>query len=182
MKEYYLNIKVDDVETINNIMHDLSYYNCDIHMDKKDPSKIYTFEFNHNSYNRLGERKGRTTEEFKNDMNYFNYVSKILEAFGISYTQKGFRYIVECVRLMNTFGLENYTMEKDVYPIVSKWYGTNVSSIEHNIRNAISCAWDKNKDVTDSEKSQMRFFEKRPSNVKFLKHICRLTFLAYMGA
>lgn len=183
MKEYYLTVKAKDQNVIYDIMQDLSSYNCDMHLDKTDASKMYVFDFNETSYMKLGERIGRTSSEYKKDMQYFNFVSNILDAYGILSTHKGFRYAIECVRLMNTYGLENYTMENDVYPIVSRWYDTSPNSIEHNIRNAITNAWERNvSSENPEEKNEMVFFRTKPSNVKFLKHISRLTFLSHIGA
>lgn len=184
MKEYYLSIKTKDLETINNIMSDLSIYNCDMHLDKYDDQAVASYNHTRKEYmgQRLGERVGKTLSDYKKDMNFYNCVGTILDSFGINKDHKGYRYAVECVRLINTFGTGNFTMKEDVYPPISKWYNTLPSAIEHNIRNAIDSSWRANLELPGNRKSEMRVFKRKPSNVKFLSHISRLTFMIYMDA
>lgn len=181
MKEYYLTIKSQDVKIISEIMSELSLYDCEMHLDKKDSDKMYNFSFNETSSHKLAESLGRTTLDRSRDMGFYSFVSNILEGFGLSKEHKGFKYAIECVRLINTYGLGNFTMEKDIYPAVSAWYNTNPRSVEHNIRNAIEFSWNKHIKGKDKD-SEIKTFACKPSNARFLNHISKLTFLAYMGA
>lgn len=181
MKEYCLTIKSKDLKIVNEIMNELSLYDCEMHLDKRETDRLYNFTFNEMSGHRLAESVGRTRLDASRDMSFYNFVANILEGFGLNKDHKGFKYAIECVRLINTYGLGNYTMEKDIYPAVSSWYNTNVRSVEHNIRNAIDFSWKKYLENEDFIDSEIKTFSSKPSNVKFLNHISKLTFLAYMG-
>ena len=181
MKEYYLTIKSRDLKIVNEIMNELSLYDCEMHLDKRNCDTMYNFSFNESSGHRLAESVGRTKYDTSRDMNFYNFVANILEGFGLSREHKGFKYAIECVRLINTYGLGNYTMEKDIYPVVSSWYNTNIRSVEHNIRNAIDFSWKKHEQSNSNSDSEIKMFKSKPSNVKFLNHISKLTFLAYIG-
>ena len=184
MKEYYLSIKTKDIDTINNIMSDLSIYDCDMHLDKIENKNFanYTYKQREVAGHKIGEKVGKTLSEYKNDLNFYNCVGAILDSFGINKEHKGYRYSVECVRLMNTYGSGNFTMKKDIYPTVSQWYNTIPSTIEHNIRNAIDSSWKENSELPSFRQNEMKTFAKKPSNMKFLSHICRLTFMIYIDA
>lgn len=182
MKEYYLTIKSNEISVVNKIIKSISSYDCEIHLDNKDSEKSYDFRYNELSNHKLCESVGRSDLDTSRDMNFYNFVSKILEEYGLSKEHKGFKYAIECIRLINTYGLGNYTMEKDIYPAVSSWYNTSICSVEHNIRNAISFSWDNYVNSESENESEMKNFARKPSNSRFLGHISRLTFLAYIGA
>lgn len=174
-KEYYINVCTSNAETATVIADILSKYDCKYSLGQEDKQIDYDHKYKEFPYTKLGEKTGRTKDEFKKDLDYYNKVSKILKGFGLTPTHLGFKYSIECVRLMNNYGMESYTMDEDVYPLIAQWYQVTPSAVEHNIRNAINHAWDNAHEEELAIDSEITGFKKKPTNVKFLKHIARLT-------
>jgi len=175
MRAYTINISTHRPEIVPDIMVALSKYDCDIRIEQQEAKKKYPFSYADLSFLKLGEKKGRTPLQYKNEMKLFQHAGLVLNNFGISCKHKGYVYAVECIRLINTYGMDDYSMDSDVYPVVGEWYGVSPNSIEHNIRNAINIAWEKACDRDDFTSCPIAHFSKKPSNIKFLKHVAKIT-------
>jgi len=175
MKSYSINISTRKADIVPDIMVALAKYDCDIKIEKQSSPREYPFTYADLSLLKLGEKKGRSPEQYKSEMKLFKHAGLVLNNFGISSKHKGFVYAVECIRLINTYGMDDFKMDSDVYPIVGEWYGVTPNSVEHNIRNAINIAWDKAMSRGDFEKAPISFFQKKPTNIKFLKHVAKVT-------
>lgn len=182
MKEFTLSVSTKKKDTMLEIIKDISQYDCEIKISKEEEELPYSFNFSETAYHKLGEKRGRTVDEYKRDLDLYNYLSKVLKEYGISEKHKGFRFAIECIRLIHMYGVEKYTLDADVYPIVSKWYDVTQSCIEHNIRNAISTSWNHNKDKKIDEKNKMSSFDEKPTNLKFLRHVADRTNYAIINA
>lgn len=181
MKTYNINIVLYNRDDLTEIINDLSKYECAIHIDKNNSGMNYAQEFTEHSYQKLGE--GCKSEvEYIADMDFYKNTSKILQEYGLSPKHKGFSYAIECIRLMNTYGMDVYTMDSDVYPVISKMYNVAPSSIEHNIRNAINISWVNLQKYNENDNNKINQFKKKPTNIKFLKHIAELTKYASIDA
>lgn len=174
MKELILKVSTRDENIAGEIMKELAKYDCNYNIVKEESSNKYTYMYQNLPYTRLGDITNRTNEQYRKDMNYYNSVGNILLSYGIKSNHKGFKYAIECIRLMNTYGIDNYSMTEDVYPVVSKWYNVTATSVEHNIRNAINNSWQNYSEDT-SHYCDMKVFSRRPTNRKFLKHIAKIT-------
>ncbi len=174
MKEIVLKVSVKNEDIAGDIMKCLGEYDCEYSIWKEDVSNSYSFMINDIPYTRLGDVKSRTNKEYRKDMELYKNVSKILSSFGIKSTQLGFKYIIESIRLINIYGLYNYSLSEDVYPVISKWYNVSTSSVEHNIRNSIESSW-KRYTEDSHQKSGMSFFLRKPTNLKFLDHIAKIS-------
>lgn len=175
MKEIWIRVKAEKENIISDILTDLSRYECDFHLDKHDRYMRYPFAYNEISYTRLGEKAGRSPEEYRKDMLFYGHASNALSSYGLSPRHKGFKYAIECIRLIIIYGIDDFTMSKDVYPMISKWYNVSENSIEHDVRNAIGQAWLESQNTDIEHKSNMAIFAKRPSNTRFLKHLAKIT-------
>ena len=173
MKTYNINIVLSNSNDLTEIINDLSKYECAIHIDKNISSNNYTQGFSEYSYQKLGEGC-KSENEYMADMDFYKNTSKLLQEYGLSPKHKGFSYAIECIRLMNTYGMDIYTMDSDVYPVISKLYNVAPSSIEHNIRNAINNSWNNHRESTENDDNKIKEFNKKPTNIKFLKHISEL--------
>lgn len=174
MKEIELKVVANSEEVASRIMKDLAKYNCNYSLVKEEMSMKYTQLYDKLPFSRLGDVTIRSNSEYKKDMKYYEGVGKILSSYGLLPTQKGYKYSIECIRLINLYGLDNFSMKDDVYPVISNWYKVSQTSVEHNIRNAIYWAWSKWEENIDLS-SNMKHFKSRPSNVKFLKHIAKIS-------
>ena len=174
MKELILRVSVKNEEIAGAIMNDLANYDCNYNIVKEESSNKYTYMYQNLPYTRLGDISNRTNEQYRKDMHYYNSVGNILLSYGIKSNHIGFKYAIECIRLMNTYGIDNYSMTEDVYPVVSKWYNVTATSVEHGIRNAINNSWEKLNDDS-SYYSDMKVFTRKPTNRKFLKHIAKIS-------
>lgn len=182
MKEYSINVVTKDDEVVSGIMRALSAFDCDIHVDKTDRAKRYPSKYDSISFSRLGEKDGRKPSDYKKDMVFFKHASAALESYGLSSKHKGFRYAIECIRLIIVYGTDTYSLNKDVYPIVADWYMVTPACVEHNVRNAIICAWDRTRDCAQEYQSKMAIFASRPTNYKFLDHLAKITDYSLMDA
>ena len=179
MKEIVLKVSAKNEEIAGDIMKCLANYDCQYNIVKEDVSKNYTYMIKDIPYTRLGDVNTRTNRQYRKDMDFYKSVGNILLSFGIKSTQLGFKYIIESIRLINIYGLNNYSLSEDVYPVISKWYDVSSSSVEHNIRNSIDSSWSR---YVQGEqiKCGMSCFLKRPTNLKFLDHIAKIS--AYLVA
>ena len=174
MKEIVLKVSTRSEEIAANIMKCLAEYDCKYNIVKDDVSKNYTYLINDIPYTRLGDINTRTNSQYKKDMKFYKNVGNILLSFGIKSTQLGFKYIIESIRLINIYGFNNFSLTEDVYPVISRWYDVSSSSVEHNIRNSIDSSW--NRYIKDIHaKTGMSCFLTRPTNMKFLDHIAKIS-------
>lgn len=174
MKELVLKVTTKSEDVASEIMKDLRKYNCDYNLVKENVRKKGLYEFSYKTPIKLSEKDRVSKKEDKDNMNYYKSVGNLLLLYGIPSHQLGFKYLIECVRLMNSFGLDNYSLQTDIYPLVAEWYDASPASIEHNIRNSINYAW--NLFVKgDVINNNMRYFKIKPTNLKFLKHIAKIT-------
>ena len=174
MTEFVIRVSVKNEDDVSSLLNDINKYDCKYNIEKDDSKDKYNFMYKELPYGKLGEKYGRTKEEYQKDLKYYDAVSKLLESYGMDSNYKGFKYSVECIRLINAYGIESYTMDFDVYPLVSKWYNVTPQSIEHNIRNAINNSW---RDYESGKRpdSLISIFNRKPTNIKFLKHIAKTT-------
>ena len=174
MKEIELKVTTPNDEIAGDIMKMLATFNCNYSIVKDDKSRNYSYLINDIPYSRLCDIKGKTNKQYRKDMDTYKSVGNILLSFGIKSSQLGFKYIIESIRLINIYGMNNYSLSEDVYPVISKWYNVSPTSIEHNIRNSINSSWDRY--VEDSQqRCGMSCFLRRPTNLKFLDHIARIS-------
>lgn len=174
MKEIELKVTTPNDEIAGDIMKMLATFNCNYSIVKDDKSRNYSYLINDIPYSRLCDIKGKSNKQYRRDMDTYKSVGNILLSFGISSSKLGFNYIIECIRLINIYGLYNFKLSEDVYPVISKWYDVSSSSIEHSIRNAIEAAWDRYIEERPIS-SGMNYFLKRPTNRIFLNHIARIS-------
>lgn len=80
----------------------------------------------------------------------------------------GFKYIVDAVTAIIINKMKGYIVSKEVYPRVAELYNTSVTTVEFQIRYAISNAWML---CTAAGKTGCIFdgYTKKPTNVEFLK-------------
>ena len=174
MKELVLKIKTKDDSTACNIMYDLSKYDCDYNLVKEDKNASYSPMYKDLPYARLGDNIYRTNIQYRKDMEYYRSLTDVLMEFGLPNNQIGFKYIIESVRLINTYGMEGFSLNKDIYPIIAKWYLVSTNSVEHNIRNCINCGWF-NYQNNPHLHNDMEIFDKKPTNMKFLKYVAKIS-------
>ena len=182
MKNLNISLMPTSEDQAEEIIRLLSKFDCEITINRSDVPQKYVFGCNDVSFSKLGERVGRTPEEYQRDMDYFDTISEILNKFGLSPNHKGFRYAIEGIRLITTYGLDDFNMNNDIYPIIAKWYGVSETSVEHNIRNSISAAWDRMITSPEKYRSSISVFMNKPTNVKFLKYIARMTNYSFNDA
>lgn len=93
-------------------------------------------------------------------------IKKMLLNLGIFANFRGFRYIVDAVRIV----LENpesiYSVTKKVYPAVAKLHGRGTASIEHSIRTAIETAYDN--DTEGKFADFLGYMAQKPTNSEFI--------------
>lgn len=174
MKELVLKVTTKSEDVASQIIKDLKKYNCDYNLVKENVRTNGLYEYKNNMPTKLCEDDVVSKNDKNANMKYYRSVGKILLLYGIPSHQLGFKYLIECVRLMNSFGMDNYSLRNDVYPLVAEWYDVSETSIEHNIRNSINYAWDlfMKGDVINND---MKYFRNKPTNLKFLRHIAKIT-------
>lgn len=174
MKELVLRVTTKSEDVIGQIIKDLRKYNCDYNLVKESVRKNGYYEIKDYMPTQLCDNDTVSNSESKTYMKYYRSVGKILLLYGIPSHQLGFKYIIECVRLMNSLGLDNYSLQNDVYPLIAEWYEVSATSVEHNIRNSINYAWNlfMNGDVVNND---MKYFKMKPTNLKFLRHVAKIT-------
>lgn len=176
MKELVLKVTTKNEDVAAKIIKDLKKYNCDYKLVKEDKPNNGFYTYSNYLPSRLSEKDNVSKKEYNSNMKYYRSVGNILLLYGIPSHQLGFKYLIECVRLMNSYGIDNYSLGNDIYPLVAEWYNTSSTSVEHNIRNSINYAWSmfQRGDVINND---MKYFKIKPTNLKFLRHIVKITSL-----
>lgn len=103
---------------------------------------------------------------------------RILYECQISSSRKGFLYLCECFLVISEFNRQFFLITKDLYPVVAKRCNTSASVIESSIRACITATWE-NADLPDMGIRQ--YFDKKPSNLKFIREICRRANFMYFA-
>lgn len=100
------------------------------------------------------------------------YISKILIDIGISPHINGYKYIKDCVLLLNELNTSGISITKYLYPKLAEKYDSSPSKVERSIRHAIDVAWQKNH-IFNKDTSTSNFFceEKKPTNLQFISLI-----------
>ncbi len=103
---------------------------------------------------------------------------KILYECNISSSRKGFFYLCECFLVITEINQRFFSITKDLYPVVAKKFNTSSSVIESSIRSCITATWNSTK-PTDA--GIRRYFDEKPSNLKFILEICRIANFVHFG-
>ena len=173
MDEYTIRVSVPDKITAAKVIKSISGYDCQFTMEKNDETEKYPLSNIDAVYSRLSEPNALVLPANVDEVQFYRNVTGIIERFGISPKHKGFMYSIECVKLIMAYGMKDYKMDIDIYPVVSEIYDVSANSVEHNIRNAITQAWC-NYNSKDAH-TDMGVFTKRPTNIRFLKYIASIT-------
>jgi hypothetical protein len=99
-----------------------------------------------------------------------NQINTNLFAMGFSAKHTGYSYIVEALKIViKRQGIVG-SLNNEVYPLIAAKYGTTVSNVERNIRNAIVCAFNcyDLKNSFTKGLNLFEFFNNRPTNREFI--------------
>lgn len=95
-----------------------------------------------------------------------NCIKKMLFNLGFFAHFRGFRYIVDAIKIV----LENpdaiYSVTKTVYPVIAEKHGRGLASIERSIRNAVETAYDNDKEGRFAD--FLGYMTQKPSNAEFI--------------
>lgn len=69
-------------------------------------------------------------------------IVKLLHALTLRPNYKGFRYIIDAVRIILRYPDGQCLITKDVYPVVARENGTTSASVERCIRYCVDTIWD----------------------------------------
>jgi len=100
----------------------------------------------------------------------FGEINKHLFSMGFSPKHTGYAYLVEAIKIAVKKNGVVGSLNNEVYPFIAAKYGTTVSNVERNIRNAIVCAFDCYDRVKDKVQVCPLFsmFDDRPTNREFI--------------
>lgn len=106
-------------------------------------------------------------DTYKRYVAFINNISAVLNEFGISVNNNGYRYIIEAVMLIIDQNNLDIKLVNDIYPYIKQKHRLSSESVvEHNIRNAIKSAY--NRCLMSSVVCRMVNYEKKPTNKEFL--------------
>ena len=93
-----------------------------------------------------------------------------LFAIGFSAKHTGYSYTVEALKIVIKRQGVVGSLNNEVYPLIAAKYGTTVSNVERNIRNAIVCAFNcyEFKNSFTNGLNLFEFFNNRPTNREFI--------------
>lgn len=106
-------------------------------------------------------------DAYKKYVSFINAITHILDEFDINKKNNGYAYIIDAVMLIIDQNRMDLRLAKDIYPYIKiKYKLTNISTVEHNIRNAIKSAYKRCKNGTKN--SRMIKYLHKPTNKEFL--------------
>lgn len=106
-------------------------------------------------------------DAYKKYVSFINAITHILEEFDINKRNTGYAYIVDSVMLIIDQNRMDLSMLNDIYPYIKIKYRLNsISSVEHNIRNAINSAY--NRCMNGKITSRMIDYLHKPTNKDFI--------------
>lgn len=97
-------------------------------------------------------------------------IHTFLETCNIPDSRNGTSYIYECIFLIRKYKDEKYAVTKDIYPEIAKKNRTSAAVVESAIRCCIKQTWEETRE--GSEKGMRALFQKRPSNLVFIRKLC----------
>lgn len=97
-------------------------------------------------------------------------IHTFLETCNIPDSRNGTSYIYECIFLIRKYKDEKYAVTKDIYPEIAKRNRTSAAVVESAIRCCIKQTWEETRE--GSEKGMRALFQKRPSNLVFIRKLC----------
>ena len=97
-------------------------------------------------------------------------IHTFLETCNIPDSRNGTSYIYECIFLIRKYKDEKYAVTKDIYPEIAKRNRTSAAVVESAIRSCIKQTWEETRE--GSEKGMRTLFQKRPSNLVFIRKLC----------
>lgn len=96
-------------------------------------------------------------------------VNNQLLTMGFSPKHTGYSYLVEAIKIVLNKNCVVGSLNNEVYPLICAKYGTTVSNVERNIRNAIVCAFEYYQTYKlKKECNLFSFFSVRPTNREFI--------------
>ena len=99
-----------------------------------------------------------------------NEINKHLFEMGFSPKHTGYSYLVESIRILIKKNGIVGSLNNDIYPLVAAKYGTRITNVERNIRNAIVCAFNtcQQKEYSNNCENLFFMFNNRPTNLEFI--------------
>lgn len=110
-------------------------------------------------------------QQGKNKIQLLNSdINKELFSIGFSPKHTGYSYLVEAIKIVLKKDGVVGSLNNEVYPFIAAKYGTTVSNVERNIRNAIVCAYNCYEEPQNNVATQNLFFyfQTRPTNREFI--------------
>lgn len=105
------------------------------------------------------------TAHYRKYVELMNTIHDVLDECSINIKTHGYTYIHDAICIITDYNSFDVCLNKDIYPcIATKHRVSGISSIEHNIRNAITSAYESG----EASSLFMNEFSKKPSNKKFL--------------
>ncbi|MGD9901744.1 MAG: sporulation initiation factor Spo0A C-terminal domain-containing protein [Spirochaetales bacterium] len=106
----------------------------------------------------------------ESNINITDEINKHLFEMGFSPKHTGYAYLVEAIKILVKKNGIIGSLNNDIYPIIAAKFGTRITNVERNIRNAIVCAYNgfnDKKNIVDAE-HLFKMFENRPTNREFI--------------
>lgn len=169
MGELVFLVSAKNYDIANQLLNDLSNYDCKYQLIDSESSG---YEYNDIFSSKVNDITDINKHKYKADVKQSNRIGNILSSYGLSSTNLGFTYAIDAIKLMNAYGINNYSMTADIYPGVADLHKVTSMSVEHNIRNSIYKAWTSFENG-DLDNAGISLFKRRPSNKKFLEHIAK---------
>lgn len=99
-----------------------------------------------------------------NDYNLYLYITSLLQIIRIPAHTLGYHYLFDALILIIKSGNTNFSVTKDIYPIIAQNNHTTFTLVEHSIRQAIHSAYHNR----STPLTAALFAHKRPTNSEFL--------------
>lgn len=93
-------------------------------------------------------------------------INSCLMDMGFSPKHTGYSYLLETIKILIKKDGSIGSLNNNIYPLVAAKFGTRVTNVERNIRNAIVCAW--NNEDKLGEHEMLNMFKNRPTNREFI--------------
>jgi hypothetical protein len=130
------------------------------------PSKLDKFLFEHDKTFKL---KAALVENERGSLIIIdNELNNHLFNIGFSPKHTGYNYLIEAVKILMKKAGSIGSLNNDVYPLIAAKFGTRVTNVERNIRNAIVCAFNNYNISTKKINCIFSKFKTRPTNREFI--------------
>ena len=159
-------ITPSEAKIMRDLVKELNEFNSYV----KTASEPFAGEFDQGKYfYAFNPTKTYDKETYQKNIRLVSTINDVLDENCINVNNQGYTYLRDAICIVTDRKRLDVCMANDVYPLIADKYRIKSKyRVEHSIRNALACAYDKCRRDHPDRDCIMNSFDRKPTNKKFI--------------